>query len=82
MGDMFDFFSSLAGGIKSAIMDGQFTDLIQVGIQAASALFNVAKDQYNESWLMKVLVIDSQSVIDEASLLKVIEIIYKEDGKK
>ena len=63
-------------------MDGQFTDLIQVGIQAASALFNVAKDKYNESWLMKVLVIDSQSVIDEASLLKVIEIIYKEDGKK
>ena len=82
MGDMFDFFSSLAGGIKSAIMDGEFTDLIQVGIQTASALFNVAKDKYNESWLMKVLVIDSQSVIDEASLLKVIEIIYKEDGKK
>jgi len=28
MGDMFEFFSSLAGGIKSAIMDGDYTDLI------------------------------------------------------
>jgi len=28
MGDIFEFFSSLAGGIKTAIMDGDYTDLI------------------------------------------------------
>ena len=82
MGNIFDFFSKLAGGITSALTGDGYSDLMQVGLDAASALFNVAKDKYNESWLMKVLVIDSQSVIDEASLLKVIEIIYKEDGKK
>ena len=68
MGDMFEFFSSLAGGIKTAIMDGDYTDLIQVGIGAALTLLNVAKDKYNETWLMKVLVIDNKCPNDEAAL--------------
>ena len=68
MGDIFEFFSSIAGGVKSAIIEGDYTDLIQIGIGAALSLLNVAKDKYNETWLMKVLVIDNKCPIDEAAL--------------
>ena len=78
MGEVYDFFSNIAGGITSALAGNGYSDLIQVGVDAATALFNVAKEKYNEGWLMKVLVVDNRPV-NEAALLKVIEIIYKED---
>ena len=78
MGDLFDFFSNVAGGITSALTGNGYSDLIQVGVDAALALFNIAKDKYIESWLMKVLVVDN-SPVDEVALLNVIGIIYQED---
>ena len=75
MGNIFDFFSKVAGGITSALTGNGYSDLIQVGVDAALALFGYAKDKYNESWLMKVLVIDNRPV-DEEALLKIIGIIY------
>ena len=67
MGNLFDFFSKLAGGITSALTGDGYSDLIQVGLDAALSFFNVAKDKYNESWLMKVLVIDGRPT-NESSL--------------
>ena len=67
MGNLFDFFSKLAGGITSALTGDGYSDLIQVGLDAALSIFNVAKDKYNESWLMKVLVIDGRPT-NESSL--------------
>ena len=68
MGEVYDFFSNIAGGITSALAGNGYSDLIQVGVDAATALFNVAKEKYNESWLMKVLVVDNRPV-NEAALL-------------
>ena len=78
MGKIFDFFSKVAGGITSTITGNGYSDLIQVGVDAALAIFGFDKDNYNESWLMKVLVIDNRPV-DEEALLLIIGIIYKED---
>ena len=47
MGAVLDFFSSLAGGIASAISGNGYADLIQLGLNAAGALYNLAKDKYN-----------------------------------
>ena len=75
MGDLFDYFSNIAKGITLAYTGNEYSNLIQVGVDAALAILGIAKEEYKESWLMTVLVIDNR-LIDETSLLNVLTIIY------
>ena len=73
--------SKICKGAVIAATGNGYVELFRTGADVAVNLFGLAKDKYDEQWLMRVLILD-KAPETEQGLSDALDSVYKEDEKK